>query len=140
MQYNTKEMLLVLRPDNILAINIHEGCNELTMEGTEEVIAGIEEAFKVNDQPKALLFWTAHFYVKKEILKRYAVSEFNEAAVALVCRSYIAKFVGSIALKMRNRFIDSNVSDQKAPVKIFMDEDKAFKWLQSVLAKQKESA
>ncbi|BDS11752.1 hypothetical protein [Aureispira anguillae] len=136
MQYHTKEMTVTLRPDNILAVKINEGCNELTTEGTEECLQAMTKALALNDHPKAMIFWMAPFYVKKEVIKSYSTSEFDEVAVALVCHSYISKFVASVALKMRERFTSSEHTNQNAPIKVFLKEEEAFEWLQECLAKR----
>lgn len=129
MKYKTRETTTVLRPDNIVETTINEGITELTIEGTEEVILATNKAHAANDTPKGALIWAPSFYVKKDVLKRYAANrEANLVAAAIITPSFSSQIIGNLLLTLRGRIMALS-NEKLEPSKVFRDEEKAVEWL-----------
>ena len=129
MEFITKEFTIKLLDGNILAHKVNNDCTEITMEGIVQVVDKIHELIAVNNPPRKMIAHIAPFYVKKQVIKHFTTSLKNSMQfVALICPGYISKYVGSVALKIHQRFNE----DDKTVIKVFIEEDKAVEWLSSL--------
>jgi hypothetical protein len=132
MKYHTKEIDLIMHPNNILEIiATEESKGILTLEEVDTNLAVMEEATK--GKTTALLIHIASSYTKKEVLKKYSDLDFGIIATALIVNSYASKIVGNLVLTLANRF-----NSKKLPNKIFTDKETAIEWLEEELAKEKK--
>lgn len=96
-------------------------------------VEGIAE-FTKDVEHKAFLVIMPSLYQRKEVMDIYQQSDFNEAAVALLVKSFAGKIVGNMFLKLANR---PNVMGRIVPTKLFTDEAKAIVWLREQIEKSK---
>jgi len=128
MQYQTKELHLILHPNNILEIYAtEEGKGHLTVEEIDNNIAVVKEI--TNSKRVAVLIITSSVYVKKEVLKEYSDLDFGVVASALVGTSFGAKLIGNLFLSLTSRF-----NTHKHPTKMFTKKEVATQWLEEQLA------
>ncbi|MBL4649769.1 MAG: hypothetical protein JKY03_08560 [Aureispira sp.] len=132
MKYYTKELNLIMHPNDILEIIAKEESKGiLTLEEVDTNLAAMETA--INGKTTGLLLHIASSYTKKEVLKKYSDLDFGIIATALIVNSYASKLVGNLVLTLSSRF-----SSKKLPNKIFTDKEVAIEWLEEKLAKEKE--
>jgi len=132
MKYHTKEIDLIMHPNNILEIiATEESKGILTLEEVDTNLAAMEKATK--GKTTGVLIHIASSYTKKEVLKRYSNLDFGIVATALIANSYATKLIGNLVLTLSSRF-----SNKKIPNKIFTDREAAVEWLEDKLAKEKE--
>lgn len=130
MQFITKDFTITLLKENIISLKVNADCTELTMEGAIQAMDKMGELTATERKPTKGIIYIAPFYVKKEILN-YSTEFLPKpiAFVALVSPGYIAKYVGSIIIKIYYRFHKDD--ENQTEIKIFMKEDKAMEWLSS---------
>lgn len=131
MQFITKDFTVNLLKENIISLKVNDDCTEITMEGAVQVMDKMGELTDTESKPTKMITYIAPFYVKKEILN-YSTEHLPKpiAFVALVAPGYIAKYVGSIIIKIYQRFHKED--ENQTEIKIFMKEDKAMEWLLSM--------
>ncbi|MBL4648712.1 MAG: hypothetical protein JKY03_03200 [Aureispira sp.] len=140
MERKTKELLIILRPENIVETKVREGITELTVGEVDNITAAINEIYDLNDRPKASLVIAPPFYMKKEVLKTYSAKNgMRYIALALVANSFAARLVSSVMLGVRHRV--AIIQNKKtAPSKVFADKEKAVEWLVAELEKYNNKA
>lgn len=135
MKCETREMTITLRPDNIVETRIKEGITELSLEEVDNVLSATSEIHNSTDAMKAVLICAPSFYVKKDILKKYAVTpNFEVVAAAILTTSFSAQIIGNLLVTIRRRLLALK-NKELEPSKIFRDRDKAVKWLLEHLEK-----
>lgn len=126
MEYHTKELTFVVRPDNIIEIKSNKNFHgEYAMEEVENNLAMFKKA--VDGKTRGTLLYFPEHYVKKEVMKCYANSTLKTAATALFARSFSSKIIGNLFLSLRKRFSKSN---DIPPTKVFTQKEAAIQWLQ----------
>jgi hypothetical protein len=129
MKCKTREVTVLLRPDNIVATTINEGITELTLEGVKEVLMATNKVHTATDAPKGALIYAPSFYVKKAVLKGYAANrEANLVAAAILTPSFSSQIIGNLLLTLRGRIMALS-NEELEPSKVFRDEEKAVEWL-----------
>lgn len=131
MKYHTKELHVTMHSNNIMEIAAtEESKGVLTLEEVANNLAVFEEA--TNGKTTAVLVHISTSYVKKSVLKAYSDLDYGIIATALVVNSYASKLIGNLFLTLVLRF-----SSKQVPTKIFMDKEKAIKWLEGLLAEER---
>jgi hypothetical protein len=134
MEHKTSELVITIRPDDIIAIKVREDLEDgFTMEGAIENIALIEKI--VDNKPRCVIVWMPDVYMKKDIIKRYNDFEQKNVTTALITKSFASKIVGNLFLTLRTRFISKNTIKTN-PIKLFTDKEDAIRWLLEVMATQ----
>jgi len=132
MQYQTKELNIVVHSNNIMELTATETSKGiLTLEEVENNLAAFKQA--TNGKTMAALLNISGSYTKKEVLKKYSNLDYGIIATALVANSFTSKFIGNIFLAMVQRFSE----DMNNPTKIFTDKETAVEWLLMHLEKAK---
>lgn len=135
MKCKTKEITIILRPDNIVETTINEGITELTIEGVKDVIAATNKVHNSTDAVKAALICAPPFYVKKNVLKGYAANrEVDIVAAAILTSSFSSQIIGNLLLTLRGRIMSLSNAEME-PSKVFRDKDKAVAWLLEYIEK-----
>lgn len=127
MEWNNNEMSVFLGEDNIIIIRIDKEVKKLTVPAAKECVAKMQEAMKLNSQPKVLFFYMPEIYVSKDVIRCYADVAFGEAGMAVFCESFTAWLMGNIGVTIRKRFMSSNPA-AGAPIKAFKNEEEAMEW------------
>lgn len=137
MKYKTKEMTIILRPDNIVENRINDGITQLTEAGIEENFRVFAKIATANDEPKGGLTIMPSFYVNKEILKKYTKAEILvPVAYAIVTTSFSSRLVGNLFLTLRQRFW---ASKDDYPIKLFYKREDAIKWVRGYIEQAKNA-
>lgn len=105
------------------------------VEAAKMGVEGIAE-FTKDVEHKAFLVVMPSLYQRKEVMDIYQQSDFNEAGVALLVKSFAGKIVGNMFLKIANR---PNVMGRIVPTKLFTSEEKAIEWLQEQIEQAKNA-
>lgn len=132
MKWSNSEMSIVLREDNIIIIKVNKDVKQLTVPVAKKSVIRIQEAMKLNAQPKVLFFFMAQIYVSKDVIRCYTDAAFGEAGMAVFCESLTAWLVGNIGVTIRRRFMGSEAV-AAVPIKAFKKEDEAIEWSLDVL-------
>jgi len=139
MKCKTREVTIVLRPDNIVETTINEGITELSLEGVDDVLMATNNVHRSTDAMKAALICAPSFYVKKNVLKCYASNrEVEIVAVAILTTSFSAQIIGNLLVTIRGRVMKMN-NEELEPSKIFREKEKAVNWLLEHLEKAKNA-
>jgi hypothetical protein len=137
MKCKTREITIELRPDNIVETTVNEGITELGLEGVDDVLLATNKVHRSTDSMKAALICAPSFYVKKEVLKRYAGNRDVElVAAAILTSSFSAQIIGNLLVTIRERIMKMN-NEELEPSKVFRDKEKAVNWLLEHLEKAK---
>lgn len=135
MKCETSEMTIMLRPDNIVVTTVNEGITELSLEAVDEVLAATSKIHHSTAANKGALICAPSFYVKKDVLKKYAVAQdFELVAAAILTTSFSAQIIGNLLVTLRGRLLRV-MNKELEPSKVFRDKDKAVKWLLEHLEK-----
>jgi hypothetical protein len=127
MEHKTKELIITIRPDNIIEIKAKEDfTTEFTMEGAKENVALIEKI--VGKDPRSVIVWMPDNYMKKDIIKYYNEFEQEYVTTALITKSFASKIIGNLFLTLRVRFVPKNKRNTN-PIKLFTDKEEAVSWL-----------
>jgi hypothetical protein len=130
MEFKTRALTIVVRPDDIVDIIPNEDWGEPdTLEIAKENVAAMKRA--VDGKPRALLSRTPNNYLSKEVMKYYSEAEVGEVATVMLTNSFGSKIVGTLFLKLTGK------SRGDAPIRIFStnDREEAIKWLLGQIAK-----
>jgi hypothetical protein len=127
MKWNNSEMSVFLGDDNIIIVRVDKGVKKLSLSAAKECVDKLQEAMKLNAQPKILFFYMPDIYVSKDVLRCYADTAFGEAGLAVFCESFTAWLMGNIGVTIRKRFMSSNPA-AGAPIKAFKKEEEAMEW------------
>lgn len=134
MEYNTTELIITIRPDNIIEIKAREDLKDgFTLEGAKENVAMIEEI--VGNVPRCVIAWMPDIYMKKEIIKYYNDFEQEFVTTALITKSFASKIIGNLFITLRTRFVSNNKMKTN-PIKLFTNQEDAINWLLEVMATQ----
>ncbi|WMX16142.1 MULTISPECIES: hypothetical protein [unclassified Aureispira] len=131
MEYQTKELTIKIRPDNIIEIKAKKDLEEFTLEGAKENVAMMEEI--VGNDPRCVIAWMPDKYMKKDIIKYYNDFEQEFVTTALITKSFSSKIIGNLFITLRTRFV-SKGKRKTNPIQLFTSEEEAVKWLLSVMA------
>jgi len=130
MEFKTRALTIVVRPDDIVDIIPNEDWGEPdTLEIAKENVAAMKRA--VDGKSRALLSRTPSNYLSKEVMKYYSEAEVGEVATVMLTNSFGSKIVGTLFLKLTGK------SRGDAPIRIFStnDREEAIKWLLGQIAK-----
>lgn len=131
MEYQTKELIVTIRPDKIIEIKAKEGLEEFTMEGAIENVALLEKI--IANRPSCVIAWAPEKYMKKDIIKYYNDFEQGFVTTALIIKSFSSKIIGNLFITLRTRFVSKNKMKTN-PIKLFTSESEATEWLLDVMA------
>lgn len=135
MQFKTRALTIVVRPDGIVELLNNEDWNDPdTVEVAKENIAMLTKA--VDGQPRGMLSHMPSTYMSKEVLQCYEDSEIGEVASALLTTSFGSRVVGNLFLKLTGKS-STRGENGKAPVKIFTKKEDAEAWLLEQIARYK---
>lgn len=124
-------LALAWREENIISVRqIHTLDVEDDVEAARQGIAGLIK-FAEGPTRKGLLALLPPLYQKKEVLRLFQKADFNEAAVALIVKSFAGKIVGNMFAKIASK---PNANGRITPTKLFTDENKAISWLREQIA------
>lgn len=133
MEFKTKALTVVVRPDDIVEVIPNEGWSEPdTMEIARENVSAMKKA--VDGKPRALLSRTPNTYLSKEVMNYYSEADVGEVATVMLTTSFGSKIVGNLFLKLTGK------SRRDAPIRIFSiaDREDAIQWLLTHIKKAKE--
>lgn len=119
-------------------VGVRQMPSRADQDDVEAAIMGVEgiAEFTKETEHKAFLVTMPSLHQRKEVLDIYQQSDFNEAGVALVVKSFAGKIVGNMFLKLANK---PNVMGRIVPTKLFTKEEKAIVWLQEQIKKAKNT-
>ena len=109
---------------------------EDNIETAKQVVDGIR-SFATSKDFIGILFIPSALYRKKEVLDFYQQQDMNEIARAVAVKSYAAKLVGNIYLRLANG--KPNENGRLILNKLFNNEEKALFWLQQELRRNKSN-
>lgn len=133
MQFNTKSMNLVVRPDDIVELTIPESWKGPdTLETAKESVALIQKA--IDGKPRGLLSHMPSNYMSKEVMDYYNTIEMGEIASAMIATSFASKVLGNFFIKLLGG------TNRKVPLKLFSKQEDAEKWLLEIIAQHKTPA
>jgi hypothetical protein len=134
MEFKTKALTIIVRPDDIVDIIPNKDWTEPdTMEVARENVAAMKKA--VDGKPRALLSRTPSTYLSKEVMQYYSKAEVGEVATVILTNSFGSKIVGTLFLKITGK------SRGAAPIRIFSinDREDGITWLLEQITKAKKA-
>lgn len=134
MEFKTRALTIIVRPDDIVDIIPNEGWTQPdTMEIAKENVAAMKKA--VDGKARALLSRTPSTYLSKEVMQYYSKADVGEVATVILTNSFGSKIVGTLFLKLTGK------SRGAAPIRIFSmsNRDEGIEWLLEEIAKAKGS-
>jgi hypothetical protein len=127
MEFKTRALTIIVRPDEIIELLNNENWNDPdTVEVAQENIAMLTKA--VNGKARAMLSHMPSTYISKEVLECYENAEIGEVASALLTTSFGSRIVGNLFLKLTGKS-STRIANGKAPIKIFGKKEDAEEWL-----------
>ena len=127
-----------LHDNHILRVEHLEDWNgKDNLDTAKQVVAGMHSL--ATTQPfVAMLVIPSSLYKKKEILDFYQQADINEVARAMVVKSFAAKLVINMYLKIAKG--KPNENGRYVTNKVFTNEEKAIVWLQQQISKHKSTS
>jgi hypothetical protein len=121
--------------DSIVQVKYLENWKgEDNLETAQQVVDGIRSFANTKDRV-GILFIPSSLYRRKEVLDFYQQQDINEIARAVVVKSYAAKLVGNMYLRLANG--KPNENGRLILNRLFSNEEKAIVWLQQELKRHK---
>lgn len=131
MEFKTDSLILNVRPDNIVEIiDNPDWERNISIEDADKNIAIMKEVLE--GQGRATLTEVSGSYIEREVLEHYNKNPTGEVAVALLTKSFGAKVMGNLILKL--------TKNSNTPVKIFTDKSKAEAWLLKHIAEYNQQS
>jgi hypothetical protein len=132
MEYKTDSLILNVRPDNIVEIiDNPDWERNVSIEDADKNIAIMKEVLE--GKGRATLTEVSGIYIDRKVLEHYSKNPTGQVASALLTKSFAAKVMGNLILKLTKKAENSN-----APVKIFTDKSKAEIWLLRLIAEHNQ--
>jgi hypothetical protein len=126
--WKNEETSVLLRSDNIIIVGVIESATQFTLPAAKECVEEIQRVIKLNNRPNTLVLYAPDFYINKDVMRCYADTVFGEVGIGVISQSFIARFVGNIAVTIRNRFIESNPSMPDTRMKVFKNKEACITW------------
>ena len=134
MEYKTRALTIIVRPDDIVEILTNEDWKEAdTLEVAKENTAMIEKA--INGKRVGVLNYVPKTYVSKEVMAYYNSLDGTAVGTAMVATSFSARLIANVYMKLIGGPSTINKKN-KAPLKIFATKQDAISWLLAKLAEK----
>lgn len=133
MEFETRALRIVLRPDDIIELITKPDWNQPdTVDIALENIEMLKKA--VDGKPRGVLSYVPSTYMNKDVLACYEKADVGQVASALITVSFGAKVVGNLFLR-----VGATLSGGKnrEPTKLFSNKSDAEKWLLERIAEKK---
>lgn len=135
MEYKTRSMTVIVRPDDIVETIANEGWDKPdTVETATENAQILKKA--IDEKARGMLSFMPDTYLSKEVLACYIEAEIGQVATALITTSFASRVVGNLYLKLTGK-INKKEDKIKVPVEIFNKREAAEVWLLNEIAKNK---
>lgn len=133
MEYNTRSLKIIVRPDNIIEVSTREDWDQPdTLEVAKENTEMLQNL--IRGKRVALLSHVPNQYISKDVMSYYNSIESDEVASALIAKSFGAKLIVNAFLRLTGRSLGAPEKG-KSPMKVFNKKEEAEKWLLEILAK-----
>lgn len=130
-KHNFGNLIVFFREENIIEVEQIHDWKGGDLEGAQQAVEGLKVFLKDDKGLKGILIHSPSLYQSKEVLNCYQQADLQEAAKAILVKSFTQRLIGNLYMKLSKD--KPNESERIVPSKLFTDEEKAMDWLRQKL-------
>ncbi|MFK7799537.1 MAG: hypothetical protein AB8E82_18945 [Aureispira sp.] len=130
-KYTFGNLIVFFREENIIEVEQIHDWKGGDLEGAQQAVEGLKVFVQNSKELNGILIHSPSLYQSKEVMNCYQQADLQEAAKAILVKSFTQRLIGNVYMKFVKG--QPNESGRIVPSKLFTDEEKAMDWLREQL-------